>query len=154
MSRRHHRRRPCQSLKVAADFEHTKPRADTALAFVHRTLTGRRPLLGEQPQNRAEDVEATFRVPGKAPDIWHPDTGVIEPASYRIANGRTTVPLHLEANDAVFVVFRKAATTPSRTVPERVETALGSLEGPWQVGFQPDRGAPASDHARQTVFVE
>ena len=111
---------------------------------MHRKITGGDLYWVSHRNDRAEDVEATFRVQGKAPDIWHADTGVIEPASYRIANGRTTVPLHLEANDAVFVVFRKAATTPSRTVPQRVETDLGSLEGPWQVGFQPDRGAPAS----------
>jgi hypothetical protein len=132
-----------QSLKVAADFEYTKPQADTELVFVHRKLTGGDLYWVSHRNDRAEDVDATFRIQGKAPELWHADTGVIEPASYRIAGGRTTVPLHLDPNDAVFVVFRRTTTTPTRTIPDPVETDLGSLEGSWQVSFQPDRGAPA-----------
>jgi hypothetical protein len=132
-----------QSLKVAADFEYTKPQADTELAFVHRKLTGGDLYWVSHRNDRVENVEATFRVQGKAPELWHADTGVMEPASYRIASGRTTVPLHLDPNDAVFVVFRRTTTAPTRTIPERVETDLGALEGSWQVSFQPDRGAPA-----------
>jgi hypothetical protein len=87
-------------------------------------------------------VEVTFRVSGKAPELWHADSGMVEPASYRTADGRTTVPLHLEANDAIFVVFRKPATSPSRTLPTAVETKLSSVDGTWSVSFQPNRGAP------------
>jgi len=35
------------------------------------------------------------------------------------------------------------AAAPSRTLPERVETAMAAVEGPWDVSFQPNRGAPA-----------
>ena len=89
-------------------------------------------------------VDATFRVTGKAPELWHAETGKSEPASYTIANGRTTVPLHLEPWGTVFVVFRKPATAPTRTLPKVVETKLADVDGPWSVSFQPDRGAPAS----------
>ena len=53
-------------------------------------------------------VDATFRVAGKAPELWYAETGTSEPVSYKIADGRTTVPLHLEPWGTVFVVFRKA----------------------------------------------
>jgi hypothetical protein len=89
-------------------------------------------------------VEATFRVQGKAAELWHADTGTVEPASYRTVEGRTVVSLTLQPNDAVFVVFRKAATAPSRTVSTPVETKLTNVEGPWDVAFQPERGAPAT----------
>jgi hypothetical protein len=92
---------------------------------------------------RTEDLEATFRVAGKAAELWHPDTGAVEPAAYRTAGGKTIVPLHMDANDAVFVVFRKAATATSRALPKAVETKVASVEGPWDVAFQPNRGAPA-----------
>jgi hypothetical protein len=131
------------SLKVAADFEYTKPQPDTELAFVHRRLPDGDVYWVSQRNARAEEVEATFRVQGKAPELWHADTGVVEPASYRIADGRTTVPLTLQPNDAVFMVFRKAASAPSRTVAKPVETRLTSIEGSWDVAFQPNRGAPA-----------
>jgi hypothetical protein len=41
------------------------------------------------------------------------------------------------------VVFRKASTVPARALPEPVETALTTIEGPWDVAFQAGRGAPA-----------
>ena len=45
---------------------------------------------------------------GKVPQIWHPETGKTEDASYTIANGMTKVILPLTPNDAVFVVFQKS----------------------------------------------
>jgi len=130
------------SLKVAADFEYTKPQADTELAFVHRKLADGDLYWVSHRNARAEDVEATFRVQGKAPELWHAETGGVEAASYRTAEGRTIVSLTLQPNDAVFVVFRKAATAPSRTIAKPVETKLGLVEGSWDVAFQPNRGAP------------
>ena len=131
------------SLQVAPDFEYSKPQADTNLLFVHRKLPDGEVYWVNNRTNRKENLDATFRVTGKAAELWHPETGRIEPASYKIAGGRTTVPLRLEPTDAVFVVFRKAAAAPSRTVPARYETALATVEGPWEVSFQADRGAPA-----------
>jgi hypothetical protein len=89
-------------------------------------------------------VDATFRVTRKEPELWHAETGKSEPASYKIAEDRTTVPLHLEPWGTVFVVFRKPAKATSRTLPKEVETQLATVEGPWNVSFQPGRGAPAS----------
>jgi len=74
--------------------------------------------------------------------LWHADTGLIEPASFQIANGRTTVPLHLEPWGTVFVVFRKAANTSSRRLSQVVETTLTTVEGPWDLSFEPNLGAP------------
>jgi hypothetical protein len=129
---------------IAPDFEHTRPRADSALLFVHRTLPDGEIYWVNNRQPRAETVEATFRVTGRAPEIWHPDTGVIEPAAYRVQEGRTVVALRLEVDDAVFVVFRKPATAAARTLPVPTATPLATIEGPWTVAFQADRGAPVS----------
>ena len=88
-------------------------------------------------------MEASFRVTGKTPEVWHADSSLVEYASYRTENGRTVVPLHLEPNDAVFVVFRGVAAAPSRTIAKSVETKLASIEGSWDLEFQAGRGAPA-----------
>jgi hypothetical protein len=132
------------TLKVAPDFEYTKPQTDTELAFVHRKLADGDAYYVSYRNAKAADVEATFRVTGKAPELWHPDTGRIEPASYKVVNGRTVVALTLDPHDAVFVVFRKAAAAPSRTVAKPVETRLALVEGAWDVAFQAGRGAPAT----------
>ncbi len=132
-----------KALKMDPDFEYVKPQPDTLLMFVHRKVSDGEIYWVDNRHNRAENTEVTFRVTGKAPELWHADTGVIEPASYKVVNGRTVVPLHLIGDDAVFVVFRKRATAPSLTVPEKKETELAPVEGSWTVAFQPNRGAPA-----------
>jgi hypothetical protein len=95
-------------------------------------------------KDRDEQVEATYRVTGREPELWHPETGKTEPVSFRIADGRTTVPLKLEAWGTVFMVFRKPTTATSRTLPKVTETELVNLKDEWKVTFQPERGAPPS----------
>ncbi len=68
----------------------------------------------------------------------------MSPRSYTIANGRTTVPLHLGERESVFVVFRTPAAAPSRTIPVPTLATLQTLTGPWSVSFPPNLGAPAS----------
>ena len=133
-----------KALKVAPDFDYTKPESDTRLLFVHRKLADGDLYFVDNRNDRDETVDATFRVTGKAPELWHPETGNAEPMSYNIADGRTTVPLHLEPWGTVFVVFRKSTKTMSRTLPKILETQLATMEGSWKVSFQPGRGAPAS----------
>lgn len=141
------RRTPGEALAAAGvepDFTYSKPKPDTELMFVHRSLDGGEIYWVNNRKDRAEEVEATFRVRGKEAEFWYPETGRIAPAPYRIAGSRTTVPLHLDPHEAIFVVFRKPAAQPSREIPRPAETLLTALEGSWTVGFQPDRGAPAS----------
>jgi hypothetical protein len=132
------------ALQLSPDFEYAKPQSDSAVLFVHRKLGDGEVYWINNRKNRAEAIEATFRVTGKAPELWHADTGQVEPAAYRTAGGRTMVPFKMDPNDAVFVVFRKTAATPSRTLPPRTETSLETVDGPWEIAFQPDRGAPAT----------
>ncbi|MDP3003230.1 MAG: glycosyl hydrolase [Bacteroidales bacterium] len=131
------------SLKVTPDFEYTKPQNTTNLMFVHRKLDDVEIYWVNNRNNNVENLEATFRVKGKAAEIWNPETGEIEDASYSIAEGRTTVPLRMEPNDAVFVVFRKKAASSSLTLTQPVETQIAVIDGAWNVNFQPNRGAPA-----------
>jgi hypothetical protein len=130
-------------LGVPPDFEHTKPRPDSSLLFVHRALPDGDIYFVDNRSARAEEVEATFRVSGRQPELWHADSGSREPASFRAAAGRTTVPLRLEPWGTVFVVFRRPARAASRTVPATAEADLAAVNGPWPLRFPPGRGAPA-----------
>lgn len=130
------------AMKVAPDFDYTKPESDARLLFVHRKVQDGDLYFVDNRNNRDEMVDATFRVTGKAPELWHAETGAVEPVSYKIAEGRTTVPLHLEPWGTVFVVFRQTTRETSRRLPAMSEAKLTGVEGPWTVSFQPDRGAP------------
>jgi hypothetical protein len=131
-----------KELQLAPDFEYAKPQTDTRLLFVHRKLAPGDIYWINNRNARAENIDAAFRVQGFSPELWHPDTGEIEPASYRIEGGRTIVSLRLDPIDAVFVVFRKPAAPQSVSVPAPVETPVAILEGAWEIRFQRRRGAP------------
>ena len=138
------------ALKIEPDFHYTKPESDTNLIFVHRKLPDGDLYYVDNRSDRDEQVDADFRVTGKAPELWHADTGVVENASYTISGGHTTVPLHLEPWGTVFVVFRKRRSKADyRALPSVTETELGNDRWAWKVSFQPDRGAPPSIHVGQ-----
>ena len=132
------------ALHVSPDFDYAKPESDTRLLFVHRKLTDGDLYFVDNRNDRSETVDATFRVTGKTPELWYAETGKTEPVSFKIEDGRTTVPLKLEPWGTVFVVFRKPAKTASLTLPKAEETQLTKVDGAWSVSFQPERGAPAS----------
>jgi hypothetical protein len=127
---------------IAQDFSYIKPQDDTNLFFVHRKAGDISIYWVANHNDRVEDIEATFRVDGMEPEIWHPETGMIEKASYDIENGQTKVQLHLEPSDAIFVVFRNKTGVKSFALPETAETRLTTVEGEWNVSFQAGRGAP------------
>jgi hypothetical protein len=143
------------ALNIQPDFFYSKPQADTKLMYVHRKLSDGDVYWVNNRNNRNEKIEATFRTAGKVPQIWHPETGKAEPASYSISGGVTKVNLDLTPNDAVFVVFQTPATKSSVSLPANTEKDILSVEGPWNVAFQPNRGAPTSvTFDKLTSFTE
>jgi hypothetical protein len=133
-----------EELKLKPDFDYSKPDAQTTVWYIHRRLADGELYFVNNRKDRSEWIEASFRVSGKAPELWHADTGIIEPAPYRHKGDHTVVPLRLEPNDAVFVVFRESAEQDRREIPELIRLRIDVALGPWRVSFQPGRGAPES----------
>jgi hypothetical protein len=133
-----------RAMNVAPDFDYAGAGDTPQVQFVHRKLADGDIYFLDNRSDQATSIDASFRISGFAPEIWRAETGKAMPASYSIADGRTTVPLHLEPWGTAFVVFRKATTQRSLTLPQKTTQELATLQGPWTVHFQPDRGAPAS----------
>lgn len=129
---------------IIPDLTYTKPNDDSKLFFVHRQLGDIDIYWVNNRSDKVTDLSATFRVAGKKAEIWHPETGLTEAASFNISNGLTKVPLHLQPNDAVFVVFSDKTEVNGFTVSEPVENKLEDLNGSWLVEFETERGAPAN----------
>jgi hypothetical protein len=131
-------------LGVPRDFEYTKPAPDASLMFLHRKLSDGDLYFVNNRTELAENVDATFRVDGKSPELWDAATGATEPASYRIANGRTTVPLRLDPWGSTFVVFRRPAAGTSRQAPAQQAKIISDLDNSlnhdWSATFEPGRG--------------
>ena len=133
------------ALSLAKDFDYSGgPQDDARLLYVHRRLADGEIYFVDNRSDHEATVEASFRVVGKAPSLWHAESAGREQVSFRIAEGRTKVPLHLEPWGTVFVVFRDSTKELSRRVAGVTERQIASLEGPWKVDFQPGRGAPES----------
>ena len=133
-----------KTLNVSPDFDYTKPESGAPVLFVHRRLSDGDLYFLDNRSDHDATVDATFRVTGRVPELWYAETGKSKPTSYKIADGRTTVPLHFEPWGTVFVVFRQATKENSHSLSESVETQVATISGPWNVSFQPDRGAPPS----------
>ncbi len=112
------------------------------ILFNHRKLTDGDIYFVSNQSKVKRDITLSFRTTGYAPEIWHADTGSSEPVSYSTSQARTDVPLSLDAEDSVFVVFLKKAATGSRNLPPKQETVLQILKDDWTLTFAPDRGAP------------
>jgi hypothetical protein len=133
-------------LNIQPDFDYSKGANDPDIEFVHRKLELQNAdiyFLDNRSDHDAS-IQATFRASGKAPELWHAESGAAEPVSFTIANGRTTVPIHLEPWGAVFVVFRRPTSETSYTAPQTTETKVTTIRGPWQLAFQSGRGASGS----------
>ncbi|MEO5597310.1 MAG: glycosyl hydrolase, partial [Novosphingobium sp.] len=85
---------------VAPDFRFTGGQADTQIPFIHRRFADGDSYFLANRMDRTEMIDAHFRVTGKAPELWHAESGTSEPVSYRIENGETVVPLTLGSDDS------------------------------------------------------
>jgi hypothetical protein len=104
-----------QNLKP--DFEVDGQPGQSRLAYAHR-IAGEKDIYFVSNQRREFDSAAcTFRVNGRIPELWHADTGIIEPAPvWNTRDGRTTVRLDFEPAGSVFVIFRHSVKKADHVV--------------------------------------
>ncbi len=134
------------SLNVPKDFEYVRD-LDAEAVWLHRRTATADLYFVANVTDSARTFEARFRVAGREAELWYPDTGRIEPASYRTTGDRTVVPLSLRQRESVFVVFRNATTQAERVVkPVEASTTLATLDDNWDIRFPENWGAPASIH--------
>ena len=83
------------------------------LDYVHRRTANADIYFVRNAQAKAVEVTASFRVHGRAPELWMADTGATVPALVykETKDGRTEIPLTFPAAGSVFFIFehRQAA---------------------------------------------
>lgn len=94
---------------------------------------------------KKQNVQVAFRVTGRQPELWHPETGAMRPLTdWSVKEGRTFIPLQFGPAESYFIVFRQAAQPPASAQPNFPSfTPLANVDGAWSVEFQAKRGAPA-----------
>lgn len=132
------------SIGLVPDFAFDRPQEDSEVLFVHRLLDDGHVYWVNNRNDRAESIDGRFRVTGMKPEIWRADTGGAEPVSYRMQDGVTVVPLQFLPEESFFVVFREPTSVLSAEFETPAWVEAGGVDGPWDITFQPGRGAPAS----------
>jgi hypothetical protein len=137
-----------QKKGVGPDFSYTSPGTPADLDYIHRRTLSSDIYLVSNTQMTDADAECIFRVHGRKPQFWHPDTGKITPCTgYTRVAGGMKLRVRLPPAGSIFVVFSGAVTAD---LPEPLVKVEGKpllpheITGPWEVRFQPNRGAPES----------
>lgn len=115
------------------------------IKWIHRRRDDTDIYFVSNQQARPTEVSASFRVAGRVPELWHADTGKVEPAPYwQNSNDHTTVLLNLDPEGSVFVVFRQptGSAGPGLQKPPAPEIATLKVEGSWELRFPSGWGAP------------
>jgi hypothetical protein len=130
-------------MNVPKDVEFGGGRVGADLAWLHRRAGETDIYYVANLTDERQDLEARFRVTKREAELWRPDTGAIEPASFSSQGDRTLVSLPLEPREMAFVVFPRPASTTSRTLPAPVRTTVATIAGAWRVSFAANLGAPS-----------
>ena len=106
---------PATSLQPVLEALNVKPdmrvNSGTPVLFIHRaTDEGDIYFISNQSENPV-DINPSFRVAGKLPELWNPLTAEIRLLpEFTCADGVTTVPVRLEGFESSFIIFRKKGT--------------------------------------------
>lgn len=100
-------------------------------------------IANQQPKERGFTL--SLRTAGRVPELWNALTGEMRTAgNWKIQDGRTVLPLKLDANGSVFVVLQKPVV--AKTVTKHQNWAaikpVQTLKEDWAVKFDTAFGGP------------
>jgi len=126
-------------LQVPPDFESPVK----SMKFIHRRDGDAEIYFVSNQEQRELIANCSFRVTGKIPELWHPDTGRRETAAvYVTRDGRTTLPIHFDPIGSVFVIFRDSAAAVDPVVAVRESREMFEPAKTVSVGVAPETDAP------------
>ena len=90
--------------------EQSSYRAKLPITYIHRATPEADFFFVASSSEKTASGLLSFRISGKQPEFWYPDTGRIEKcAVYEVREGRTIIPMIFDPAAACFVVFREEA---------------------------------------------
>jgi hypothetical protein len=97
------------------DFKITNGNQNTTIKYTHRRTIDEEIYFLSNQRETFESVYANFRVTGKTPEIWYPETGrIIKFPLYKYTAGQITLPIMLGPYESIFVVFKSSAQSAIR----------------------------------------
>ena len=130
-----------ESTGIQPDFS-----ADGTLRYIHRKLEDHDLYFVSNRIPEQNSLQCSFRATGGHPELWDPMTGEIRALpEYSEKEGIFTLPLEFAPYQSYFIVFRKSGSAPEASGSKnfKARTQESTLEGPWEVRFDPAWGGPA-----------
>lgn len=94
-----------KDLQIVPDFSYAGEQ-HPGIEYIHRRTETEDIYFISNQEHRTVALECSFRVTGKAPEIWNPETGLTTEAGYYRETGACTVlPLTIDAAGSLFVIF-------------------------------------------------
>ncbi len=132
--------------QVRPDFEYSGN--NVWIDFIHRSAPEAEIYFVTNRKKQQAKATCLFRVKGRQPEIWDAVSGKIICPLFNEENGRTSIPLHFDVFQSVFVIFpRKAGkSAPDHQAwlwqdPFRLKP-IQKIGGPWIVKFDAAWGGP------------
>ena len=98
-----------QELAIVPDFVCKADDSEVDVHVIHRRTEDADIYFLANLNDKAGRADVFFRVKGKQPELWDPDTGEMKtPAVYSRSKDGVTVPLYFDSNGSMFIVFRKS----------------------------------------------
>ena len=149
---------------VKPDCEIDAPTTNAAaFDFIHRTDGDTEIYFVANRATNAVSVRCTFRIAGKAPELWDAVSGTHRMAkTYDERDGRVSLPLDFAPCGSQFLVFREKASkgqdagTAGRgshvaSLNSSETSVVSTLAGSWQVTFDPKWGGPEKPVTFETL---
>ena len=126
--------------KLKPDFEAED------LHYIHRLIENADVYFISNQKNEQRNITCTFRVFGKYPELWNPETGDIRelPEFTKLGN-RISIPLHFDPMQSWFIVFREGRSSVNMDNKKKNYVSsipLREITGEWEVVFDPQWGGP------------
>ena len=115
--------------KMPADF---KIESDDAsdLSFIHRKTEDADIYFLANTRKESRDINVRFRVKGKQPELWQAEKGKIKKTAIwnNHNDGTTSLPIQLDSEEAVFVVFKEVSKEKNNLVSAQMTIEKPKLE--------------------------
>lgn len=117
--------------KLKPDVEFSPASRQSKFAAAHRVAGNADIYFISNQRQQFDAADCTFRVKGKIPEVWHPETGTIKPAPvWSVADGRTKVRLDFEPAGSTFVIFRQPGGKADHVVSAASTMASQGITAP------------------------
>lgn len=123
---------------VMPDFQCAN--ANDSILFIHRSVPDGEIYFLSNQSDKRQTFDGIFRVAKDfSPEIWTPVDGQrYGVQEYLWLGNGMSVPIDMEANESVFVIFRKHKNGRMKPLRTGIKDTLLRVEGPWRVTFTRD----------------